>query len=235
MNPRSRAARDEPRPAWLSCLAERLEPIGAWCASEVRGQSAVLALLTGHSMDEAQLLLQERAHTLRSQPAQFALPGGRRDEGERTPLETALREAHEEVGLDPVAPLVLGQLPAMELALRGIQVVPIVAWLPQLPPLTVQMEEVHRVLSAPLTGPGSLTDPAVAVRAMVGERDFGIGWDLPLDPDDPEDDAFVWGFTAYILRVLLETAGLAVPELTVTRQVPAYRVWSVPGRLDGIE
>lgn len=230
-------------PGWLADLARRLEPIRCWdalgvgnsSASASGGQSAVLALITGTSRETAQLLLQERAHTLRSQPAQFALPGGRRDPGEVSPRATALREACEEVGLDPAAPAVLGQLPAMELALRGIQVVPVVAWLPRLPPLRLQTAEVHRVLSVPLTGPGSLTDPAVTVRALVGERDFGIGWDLPLDPDDPEDDAFVWGFTAQILRALLEAAQLPVPTLTVMRQVPAHRVWTVPGRLDGIE
>ncbi len=72
------------------------------------------------------LLLTRRAATLRAHAGQWALPGGRMDEGE-TPEQTALRELHEEVGLELAPGAVLGRLD--DYATRsGYVITPVVVW-----------------------------------------------------------------------------------------------------------
>ena len=68
-----------------------------------------MLLLFGPDADGAEsLLLIERSHGMRSHPGQVALPGGARDPGDADAVATALREAQEEVRLDPAGVDVLG-------------------------------------------------------------------------------------------------------------------------------
>ena len=88
------------RPAIRSCpdfldLNPEFRPAGKPSLRD----SAVLIAITVHD-DGFGVLLTRRADTLRSHTGQIAFPGGRCDEGE-TSVQAALREAHEEIGLDP--------------------------------------------------------------------------------------------------------------------------------------
>lgn len=180
--------------------------------------SAVLIHLAGTGLDDAQLVLEERGHTMRSQPGQFSLPGGGRDPGDRDDVHTALREAEEETGLDPADVLVLGAFAPIPMPWRNHLVTPVLSWSPARPPLSVQDPgEVERLVWAALTGPGSLTDPAHQQRGVL--RGFGVGpvFDLP-------GDAFVWGFTAMIVEKVLLGLGLdPVPDTAPTREIPPER------------
>lgn len=197
-----------------------------------RKESAVLILIGGRSLDEAVVVIEERAHTMRSQPAQFALPGGRRDPEDSDLVVTALREAHEEIGLSSGPTLhVLGAFTPIRMPVRPMDVTPVVAWQASAPTellesLTPNPTEVERILAAALVGPGSLTDPDVPSFAKVGEKRVGIGFDLPLDPHTDADDAFVWGFTASVLGGLLThvVPGFAGPTTPLAKQVPVSRL-----------
>ncbi|WP_394216765.1 NUDIX hydrolase [Brachybacterium vulturis] len=181
-------------------------------------RSAVLIHLAGTGLHDAQLVLEERGHSMRSQPGQFSLPGGGRDPGDRDDVHTALREAAEETGLDPADVLVLGAFAPIPMPWRSQAVTPVLSWSPVMPPLDVQDPfEVERVVWAPLAGPGSLTDPAHQQRGML--RGYGVGpaFDLP-------GDAFVWGFTAMILEKVLTGLGLdPVPSTAPVREIPPER------------
>ena len=181
-------------------------------------RSAVLLHLAGTGLHDAQLVLEERGHSMRSQPGQFSLPGGGRDPGDRDDVHTALREAEEETGLDPGDVLVLGAFAPIPMPWRVQVVTPVLSWSASMPPLGVRDPfEVERVVWAPLTGPGSLTDPAHQQRGEL--RGFGVGpaFDLP-------GDAFVWGFTAMILEQVLVGLGLdAVPPTAPVREIPPER------------
>ncbi|ATG51054.1 coenzyme A pyrophosphatase [Brachybacterium vulturis] len=181
-------------------------------------RSAVLIHLAGTGLHDAQLVLEERGHSMRSQPGQFSLPGGGRDPGDRDDVHTALREAAEETGLDPAEVLVLGAFAPIPMPWRSQAVTPVLSWSSARPPLGVQDPfEVERVVWAPLAGPGSLTDPAHQQRGML--RGFGVGpaFDLP-------GDAFVWGFTAMILEKVLTGLGLEpVPSTAPVREIPPER------------
>ena len=76
-----------------------------------------------------QLLLTRRTDHLRDHPGQISFPGGRVEPEDASPAHTALREAQEEIGLDPGLPRILGYLPTYRTG-TGFHVFPVVALLP---------------------------------------------------------------------------------------------------------
>lgn len=181
-------------------------------------RSAVLILIAGTGLEDAHVALEERGHALRSQPGQFSLPGGGADPGDRDDVHTALREAQEETGLAPRDVEVLGAFAPIPMPWRAQRVTPVLGWSPSLPELGVQDPvEVERVVWAPLTGAGSLIDPAHRWRGLLHGQGVGPVFDLP-------GDAFVWGFTAMILEQMLVGLGLdPVPPDSATRDIPPER------------
>ena len=105
------------------------------------------------------LLLIERAATLRSHAGQPAFPGGAVDPGDGGPVGAALREAQEEVGLDPASVDVLGTLPDLFLPPSGFVVTPVVAWWRAPHPVgvvdTAEVASVVRVPARPAHRPGA--------------------------------------------------------------------------------
>ncbi len=95
-----------PRPEWMARLQSALEyPDPEYFArfqppEEGGRESAVLMLFAPAADGGEDVVLTERAHHLRSHPAQVSFPGGSLEPGE-APVQAALREAHEEVGIDP--------------------------------------------------------------------------------------------------------------------------------------
>src|SRR5699024_4547571 len=143
-------------------------------------RSAVLLHLAGTGLHDAQLVLEERGHSMRSQPGQFSLPGGGRDPGDRDDVHTALREAEEETGLAPGVVVVRGAYAPITMPWRVQVATAVLSWSASMPPRGVRDPfEVERVVCAPLTGHGSLTDPAHQQRGEL--RGFGVGpaFDLP--------------------------------------------------------
>jgi 8-oxo-dGTP pyrophosphatase MutT (NUDIX family) len=109
---------------------------------------------------ETYLAFIRRAVTLRSHGGEIAFPGGKVEHGESFPVMTALREAQEEIGLDPASLEVLGLLPSVFTVVSNYLITPVVAYLPSgLGTLTLQSSEVSEVILAPLR---VLSDPAIA-------------------------------------------------------------------------
>jgi mutator protein MutT len=143
------------------------------------GHGAGVEGLPHHSLwsSAPALLLTRRASGLRSHAGQWALPGGRMDEGE-TPEQAALRELQEEVGLTPDPDAVLGRLD--DYATRsGYLITPVVLWLgaaAELRPNPQEVESVHRIPTneltrddAPIINRVSATQREV-LRMPVGQR-----------------------------------------------------------------
>ena len=155
----------------------------------------LVALFDGESGVE--VLLTRRSMALRDHRGEISFPGGRLDSGE-TPIETALREASEEVGLDPTAPTIVGELGHLNTMVSQSYIVPIVAVLDERPQLVAETAEVDRVLWTPL-----------AEFSMPGTYRFER-WGIP--PSDHAlhffelDDETVWGATAYMLMELLKNS-----------------------------
>jgi 8-oxo-dGTP pyrophosphatase MutT (NUDIX family) len=146
------------------------------------------------------VVLTERSRTLRSHPGQVSFPGGALDPEDDGPVGAALREAEEEVGLDPAGVEVLTAFPPLFLAPSRNAVTPVLAWWPRPVPVgVVDRGEVERVFRLPVA---DLVDPAHRFTAVFGPYRgpaFEVG------------DVFVWGFTAMLLSTVLDLAGLAGP------------------------
>jgi 8-oxo-dGTP pyrophosphatase MutT (NUDIX family) len=90
-------------------------------------EAAVLVLLT-NGPNGVEVLLTERAAGLRSYPGRLSFPGGSRDPRDADPAGTALREAHEEIGLDQASVRILGSLPTFRDPQGKFIVTPVLAW-----------------------------------------------------------------------------------------------------------
>ena len=111
--------------------------------------SAVLVLLADDADGNAGVLLTRRSTELRNHAGQISFPGGRIDPGE-TEIEAALREAHEEVGLDPAAVEVVGELDHLATVVSRSHIVPVVGRVAAQLALAPASPEVERVLWVPL-------------------------------------------------------------------------------------
>lgn len=95
------------------------------------------------------VLLTRRSKRLSQHAGQISLPGGRIETGDASLEMTALREAHEEIGLDPSLPQLLGRLPDAQVS-SGITITPVVAWCAQEPVLQPNSLEVDFIIELPL-------------------------------------------------------------------------------------
>lgn len=155
--------------------------------------SAVLLLLTDGPKG-AEVLLTRRSMEMNSHKGEMSFPGGRVDPGE-TPVQTALREAHEEVGLDPDAPRVVGELEHLSTIVSKSYIVPVVATINHRADLEPRTMEVDRILWTPVA---ELTQ-AGTYRL---ERWGNLPFDRPLHFFELDDET-VWGVTALMLFDLL--------------------------------
>ncbi|TAK02102.1 MAG: CoA pyrophosphatase [Chloroflexota bacterium] len=162
--------------------------------------AAVLVLIApardGDPAADAEVLLIRRVDRGGHHGGQIALPGGRAEPEDADPTATALREAGEEVGLDPVAAgvTVLGQLEQFWIPVSDYRVTPILAVASRRPVVRASEDEVAEILWAPLAS--FLPDaPIEIVEADV--LDFRIRYGAY-----PIPGAEVWGATARILGQL---------------------------------
>lgn len=153
--------------------------------------AAVLAPLYLDDEGELRLVLTKRPDTMPTHAGHISFPGGGPQSGDNGPIGTALREAHEEVGIEPAQVEVLGFLPTIDTVEAALLVVPVVGRV--LPPLRLvpSEREVQRV-HTPLVS--DLSD---------GERWWSVPWNgwevwyFDLDGDT------LWGATARMVRKLV--------------------------------
>jgi 8-oxo-dGTP pyrophosphatase MutT (NUDIX family) len=173
-------------------------------------------MLFGEGEHGPDLLLTERAHHMRSHPGQVSFPGGKVDETDESPVAAALREAEEEVGLDPRGVDVLATLPELWLPPSNFAVTPVLAWWREESPVgVVDPDEVHAVLRVPVD---ELLDPAhrITVTHPSGYASPGF-----LIGDDK--DLILWGFTAGLINKLFDYVGLTREwDASITRDLPDY-------------
>lgn len=188
-------------PEWLHPVAAsvRNTDVETWTRfipPDGEGTAAAVLILFGDGPD---ILLTERAADLRAHGGQPAFPGGVVDATDASHIDAALREAHEETGLDPAGVQVFGQLPDLWLPVSNYAVRPILGWWRE--PTTVgrsaEVASVHRVPIA------ELVDPANRCRVRHPSGYVGPGFLVR--------DLLVWGFTGGLLSIVVESAGWAVP------------------------
>ncbi len=152
--------------------------------------------------DEPALLLTLRTETVSTHKGQISFPGGSLESGE-SPERAALREAHEETGLDPSQVRVLGQLDQTPTFVSGYVITPVVGWVAGRPLLEPNPSEVATLIVAPISG---LTEGIRREPGFVHD-----GFNYPTEAWIYEGH-IIWGVTARLLRMflgLLADAGLA--------------------------
>jgi 8-oxo-dGTP pyrophosphatase MutT (NUDIX family) len=187
-------------------------------------RAGAVLMLFSEGADGGELLLTERAHDMRSHPGQVSFPGGSIDPGE-TAVEAALREAQEEIGLEPSSVEVFGRLPELWLPPSNFAVTPILGWSPSLGPVSIVSEaEVHAIHHAPIN---ELLDPEHRIQV----RHPRIGYESPGFLIGPDKDVILWGFTGGIIARLFDFLGWTRPwDQSRVRDLPAYMLQADPRR-----
>jgi 8-oxo-dGTP pyrophosphatase MutT (NUDIX family) len=178
-------------------------------------EGAVL-MLFGDGPAGPDLLLTERAHDMRSHPGQVSFPGGSIDPDDPSPVHAALREAEEEVGLDPAGVEVFAELPQLWLPPSNFAVTPVLAWWREESPVTVvDPREVHAVYRVPIE---ELLDPQHRISVR-----HPSGWKGPAFLIGDDKDLILWGFTAGIIARLFDFLGWSRPwDAAVMRDLPDH-------------
>ena len=184
-------------PQWIG--AEVLQLLRERLAGERDpDQPADAAVLIPITLEpEPRLILTVRARHLSSHPGEVAFPGGKRDSGDRSLVETALRESFEEIALDPAAVEILGAGPQRQ-SRFGLQVRPFVGIVAPDLVLAANPAELDSVFSVPLRYFLEHENLRFEVIELEG-RIRDVPW-------YPWHDKQVWGLTAIMLIDLLNTA-----------------------------
>jgi 8-oxo-dGTP pyrophosphatase MutT (NUDIX family) len=167
-------------------------------ALDVRGRTdaaVLVALYLDHGLLHA--VLTERRADLRRHAGEVSFPGGRRDETDPDLRFTALREAHEEIGLPPEAVDLVGALQPTPTIATGYAIYPFVGLIEPGQAWSLSPREVAEVLELPL----------VALRDGYARRRL-LRRGVPIRTDTyVVDDKLIWGATARILADLFDRIG----------------------------
>lgn len=164
--------------------------------------AVLLMLYQTDQCDDTRLVLTRRRRDMSKHPGQISFPGGRQDAGE-TLVTTALREASEEIGIDPENVEVLGQLNTVYIPPSDFTVTPFVGWHHGFPSFDAAEYEVAEILQVQIK---LLLDPATLVHGQVET------WNR-IDPTKPRKITVpyyavgrqqVWGATAIMLDELID-------------------------------
>ncbi|MBE3561210.1 MAG: CoA pyrophosphatase [Ktedonobacteraceae bacterium] len=167
-------------------------------------RSAAVLIPLFEQKGELSLAFIRRAATLRAHGGEIAFPGGSREKGDLSPAMTALREAQEEIGLEPARAEILGLLPPVFTVVSNFLITPVVAFLPRgLGRVNLQTSEVAELIVAPFH---ALADPAIA-RTEQWQRNG-----LPHTVYFYDYGQYcIWGATGRILNALFDLLRAAPP------------------------
>jgi len=192
-------------PEWLTRLADRAGDLTVpplMQAPARGGRPSAVLLLFGETNGEADLLIVQRSPYLRRHAGQPAFPGGAMEPSDGGPVGAALREATEEVGVDPAGVEVLAVLPELFIARSGFRVTPVLAWWRRPSPLVPASD--GEIVSAVRARLADLADPAnrLTVRLPNG---------ITAGPAFRLHGMLVWGFTAAVVDRLIALGGWERP------------------------
>ncbi|MBB4696355.1 NUDIX hydrolase [Paractinoplanes abujensis] len=193
-------------PQWFDPLLNRVATCRTEDFTTLRppaggGRPSAVLVLIGEGEHGPDLLVLQRAATMRNHAGQPAFPGGATDPEDADAVATALREANEEVGLEPSGAEVLALLPDLYIPVSSFVVTPVLAWWRRPHPVSPrQPAEVAHVARLPI---GELVDPRNRIRVR-----HPSGW---IGPAFQVRGLLVWGFTAGVISTLLDMGGWAEP------------------------
>jgi len=177
--------------------ADDLEKQRAAASAASLTPAAVLLLVVNHPGEPTVVFTQRTAH-LADHAGQISFPGGRVEEGDEGPAGTALREAREEVGIDPAGIEILGELPDYHTS-TGYRVRPVVGWADRPLSFSPDPYEVADVFEVPL---GFLLETANhRYESAFYKGRLRHYWAMPWE------GRFIWGATAGMLVTFQRIVG----------------------------
>lgn len=148
------------------------------------------------------VVLTKRTDGLSTHAGQISFPGGKREEGEREPRVTALREAHEEIGLSPESVEIIGELDDCPTFVSNFVISPVVGIIPDGYRFVPNMDEIDHVFEASFDDflrPGALRIESID---RDGQSYTMVRYSVA--------GQIVWGATARILTQLFTLLGLSL-------------------------
>ncbi|PZS10228.1 MAG: CoA pyrophosphatase [Solirubrobacterales bacterium] len=167
--------------------------------------------------DQLHVVLTRRRDDLRRHPGEMSFPGGRWEQGDHDLRATALREAHEEIGLQPAAIEIVGALRPTATITTGYRIHPFVAVIEPPRAWALSASEVAAVIELPLPG----LRAAYARRVLIG-RGLPVATDTYL-----AGEQLIWGATARILTDLFGRIAPAAAPPSESAATPAH-AWAQP-------
>jgi 8-oxo-dGTP pyrophosphatase MutT (NUDIX family) len=192
-------------PEWMNQLITRLPTLQPSDLSrhdvpEESTREAAVLVLFGPRNDFGEVVIIERASHLKAHPGQPAFPGGRVEEGDSSLSQTALREAKEEIGLNPDSIEILGELPQLWIPPSNFKVTPVLGWWHTPHEITsIDANEVQAVYQIPLA---DLINPKNRTRVRHVNGSFGPGFNV--------ESMLIWGFTGGLISRLMDIAGWSI-------------------------
>lgn len=207
--PRPATARPAGSPPWAGLVAAKSVPLDLAsvraavaahtafvephdAAADARAAAVLVPLF--EEAGETRVVLTKRSAHLRDHRGEIAFPGGRQDPGEDL-VSAALREAHEEVGLDPSTVEIVGELDRLATVATNFVIAPFVGALRSRPALRPNPTEIERAFDV---GLAELLAPE-----HYREEIWDLGWGERRVSFFELEDETVWGATARILRQFL--------------------------------
>jgi 8-oxo-dGTP pyrophosphatase MutT (NUDIX family) len=200
-------------PTWLDRFRAEapLMEVPAFLRPAPSARPAAVLILFGEGPDGPDVLLLQRASTLKKHPGQPAFPGGAIDPGDESPMAAALREAEEETGVDPQGVEILTVLPELYLSRSDFRVTPVAGWWHT--PSAIAPGHPGEVASVTRVPLKELVDPANRIMFRLPGGFSGPAFKVR--------DMLVWGFTGGLLTTLLDVGGWAVPwDVDRTEDLP---------------
>lgn len=173
---------------------------------EIKPREAAVMILLYPRRDDLDFFLTRRTETVENHKGQISLPGGAQEPGESL-RDTALREASEELGIDPTCVELLGgPLTPVYIPVSGFRATPFVGFTPARPDITVAVSEVMGIIEASLE--------AITDESNVVEEEWDIRGYKGIVPFFSLGGHKVWGATAMILgefAQMIRLAGSSLP------------------------